>query len=30
MRALGLDPYLTDLFLGLAERGALPGEASHT
>ena len=30
MRALGLDPDLTDLFLGLAERGALPGEASHS
>lgn len=30
MRALGLDPDLTDPFLGLAERGALPGEASHS
>jgi len=27
MRALGLDPELTDLFLGLAERGALPDGA---
>jgi len=30
MRASGLDPDLTDLFLGLAERGALPREASHS